>query len=133
LSAYDAPNFEDSYFLEGYGWSHTPEVNTLINGVNEVSGLIVVPTNSERTIVLDRTLPDIVIANAENRIIYTLNIQKQSGIDQLPCRIEITIPNDTVIDTTNSNLPFIEQGGKWVWEGMISNSLTEIQLTFINK
>jgi hypothetical protein len=133
LSAYDAPNFEDSYFLEGYGWSHTPEVNTLINGVNEVSGLIVVPTNSERTIVLDRTLPDIVIANAENQIIYTLNIQKQSGIDQLPCRIEITIPNDTVIDTTNSNLPFIEQGGKWVWEGMISNSLTEIQLTFINK
>jgi hypothetical protein len=133
LSGYDAPNFDDSYFLGGYGWSHTPASNTLSNGINEVSGLIVVPTNSVRTIILERILPPAVLHTAENQITYTLNIQKQSGIDQLPCRIEITIPAGTVVDTKKSSLPFTEQGGKWVWEGRLANSLTEVQLTISNK
>jgi hypothetical protein len=133
ISGYDAPNFDDSYFLEGFGWSHTPASNTLSNGINEVSGLIVVPTNSERTIILDRILPPTVLHSSENQITYTLNIQKQSGIDQLPCRIEISIPIGTIVDTKYSSLPFIEQDGKWVWEGKLSNSLTEVQLTLSNK
>ncbi len=133
LSGYDAPSFDDSYFLEGYGWSHTPASNTLSNGINEVSGLIVVPTNSERTIILERILPPTVLYTTENQITYTLIIQKQSGIDELPFRMEITIPNGTVIDSKNSSLPFVEQDGKLVWEGKLSNSLTEVQLTISNK
>jgi hypothetical protein len=133
LSTFTAPNFDDSYFLDGYGWNHTPESITHSNGINEVSGLLVVPTNSERTIILNRVLPPTVIDFTENRIVYFLNIQKQPGIDLLPCRIEMTIPNNSVIDSTNSDLPFIEQGGKWIWEGKISDSLTEIQLIIINK
>ncbi len=133
LSDYDAPSFDDSYFLDGYEWSHTPASNTFNNGINEVSGLIVVPTNSERTIILDRILPLTVLHTTENQITYTLNIQKQSGIDNLPFRIEITIPNNTIIDTATSSPPFIEQGDKWVWEGKLSNSLTEVQLTISNK
>jgi hypothetical protein len=131
LSNFVVPNFDDSYFLEGYGWSHTPESNNIGNGINEVSGLIVVPANSEGTIILDRVLPITVISEVNNRITYTLNIQKQSGIDQLPFRIEITVAPNAIIETTKSDLPLYEEDGKWVWDSSLSNTLTEFQVTFI--
>lgn len=126
------PSFNDSYFMDGFGWSHTPESNTLNNSINEVAGFMVVPTNSQRTIFLERTLPSSVLSSADNRITYRLNIQKQSGIDQLPFKIEIIIPLDTVLDVTNSDIPIYEKSGKWVWDGNISSSLTEVEVSFQN-
>jgi hypothetical protein len=133
LSNFIVPNFDDSYFQDGYGWSHTPGSNSLSSDINEVSGLIVVPPSSQNTILLGRVLPQSVLINTGNHVIYSLNIQKQPGIDQLPFSIEITIPPDAILDAADSDLQLSNLGGKWVWSGNITNTLTKVHVSFINK
>jgi hypothetical protein len=130
ISNYSVPSFSDSSFLPGYGWSHSPEVKDSSECVNEVAGLVIIPTKSKTSIMLDRILPKTVLEISGDRSTYTLNIQKQPGIDKLPVEIEILPPSGAILDYSDSEIKLTESDGKWIWKGNIVNSLTKVKISY---
>lgn len=130
LSGYDVPEFSDYYFQEGYGWSHLPKISAFNENINEVAGLLILSTASDSSISLERELPPSVLIVSNNKVTYTLNIQKQPGIDKLPFEIKIAIPSGIILDSIDSDIQLTRQNNEWIWQGLLSDTLTEIQVSY---
>jgi hypothetical protein len=81
---------ENSWFTNIDGLATLPEYGKEF-GKTFVAGLIKVPINSSKSIVLEYNLPENFDVNN-----YKLYIQKQPGIKELPIEIKITMPNGKI-------------------------------------
>jgi len=98
--------------------------------LNEVSGLLIVPTKTTSTVILDRGLPASVVMKQLNGYVYSLDIRKQPGISQLPFRLIVILPKGASIDPAGTNASLTNNGEGWVWEKSIVDTSTNIQISF---
>jgi hypothetical protein len=105
--------------LDKQAWDGPLDVTAGEWGTQAIGGLIVLPTNQTRDIVLQYDLlPGVVQAN-QNELVYTLHIQKQPGLVKLPLTLQVISPENYVL----SNPPTGWQSGvdshTWTWIGTL--------------
>ncbi len=100
------------------------------DGLNEVSGLLIVPTKTTSTLVLERELPASVIEQQPNGFVYQLDIRKQPGISQLPFLLKVLLPEGASVATAETNIPMSKDGDGWVWKNSIVETSTSILVSF---
>jgi hypothetical protein len=108
LNGITNPGIVEQYLGEG---------NTRVFG-----GLLVLPTNESKTFALQMQLPSSVIEKFEDgSFTYSLKVQKQSGLNNLPMHISIRIPNGFHLKLQNLSIKY-EQDQTYSWSGEITNT-----------
>jgi hypothetical protein len=130
MSGFNVPELDDALFYSGKAWSPNPGEDDTNPLVDEVNGLVIVPTDSQISFTLDRTLPGSVIENQGEKLHYSLTLQKQPGIDSLPVEISIIPPQGREFYSESEKFQFTKSTASWIWKGEIVNSLSSIEVSF---
>jgi hypothetical protein len=114
--------------LNGLGWSGQVERLTGEAGTQVLAGLLMLPPAQSSQIVVSYNLPtSIVQLVGTNLHEYTLRVQLQPGLEGLPFRLEITLPNNTSpLDLSEGWKALTTQ--TWVWQGLL-DKLTVLNLS----
>ena len=127
---YSIPAFDDKAFIYTDPWTHALDFEAGPNGITVAGGLLILPPESSSIIEINRQLPTNIINYDDGTYTYKLNIQKQSGIVDLPVKITIVLPANFSIIEEATNIKLIKNGGKWEWEGILDEFIKQITITF---
>jgi hypothetical protein len=130
ISSYNLPDFSDALFTFSSPWNHTLDTDTREDGILEAGGLLVMPPETTSVVNINRYLPASVISRNNQSYTYHLTIQKQVGINELPIKLSLTLPNGATIQSTSSNIELIYKDDTWYWQGNLHDNSTEISITF---
>ncbi len=115
--------------LNGVGWPAE-----VASGVGEgdsqvYSGLLMLPIGHSTQVSLEYELPgNVVLPSEVNRWEYSLKLDKQPGLEQLPVNITVKLPNNH--EVLNPGTGWVQQAGNsWTWQGSIVAN-TELNLVF---
>ncbi len=123
LTGSDIPIVPASWFYDGVGWPQDVDIAPGENGATMMSGLVVVPQNDSRQIVMEVDLPTVVVdTDFENQPVYTLRVQKQAGIESLPIEIEIIVPVGYIPTFNGQGWENLDQI-TYQWNGEITRSM----------
>jgi hypothetical protein len=115
--------------LNPLGWSGEVETSNGEMGTQVWAGLLVLPRGETRDFKLEIELsPDVIKRDEAGLLHYQLCVQKQPGLEFLPFKLEITLPDGYVpvvddADWQKSDL------NSWIWEENLIKR-TEIDLVF---
>jgi hypothetical protein len=115
--------------LNGEGWSG--QVESLAGEANTqvFAGMLVLPLAAATQVDIAYQLPISVLENTGTGWAeYSLQVQVQPGLEGLPFRLEISLPDSAHITSSSDGLS-ASSVGRWVWEGVIHQS-TEFNITF---
>jgi hypothetical protein len=119
------------WFFDGIGWQNGVEVFPGENGTTVIGGLLVVPQEDTREVVLEiDLLPGVVQQDGEGTLVYTLRVQKQAGIQSLPFEIEISAPNGYATEFNMAGWESDIEHNHYSWRGEIAETL-DVKVTFI--
>jgi hypothetical protein len=115
--------------LNGQGWSGHVETMAGEANTQVFAGLLMLPVAKSSQIGISYSLPSgVVQPEGTNLQEYNLQVQVQPGLEGLPFRLEISLPN-------NASPMNPGEGWKplnprtWVWQGILDRS-TELSLSF---
>ena len=114
--------------LNGMGWSGQVESMAGEANTQVFAGLLMLPLSQSSRIAISYTLPSGIIREVgAHHYEYSLSIQVQPGLDGLPFRLEIKLPNNT--SPLNPGEGWQSLGAhSWVWQGSLDKS-TELSLS----
>ncbi len=114
--------------LNGVGWSGRVESFAGEAGTQVWAGLLMLPIAQTSQIEIMYSLPSSILqTKGENLIEYTLRVQVQPGLEGLPFKLEIMLPNNSgIVDPGEGWTQSSEQ--TWTWQGVL-DKITDIKLT----
>ena len=117
--------------ISGKAWNAEVAISAAEAGLNACSGLILVPTASTKTFQLKWLINPAAVRFENARLVYSLRVQKQLGLAELPFTLEITAPAGYVPEL-NEGAPWKNSSGtsEWVVEDVLKGSQDYI-LSFI--
>jgi hypothetical protein len=122
------PPFDDTTFEQGFSWPHDLQTETVTGQVESTGGLLVLPVNSQTTIQLSRAIPTAALRDDGDAILYRLVVQKQAGVDRLPFKFSLVVPEGYRLDPDKASGKFSQQGNRITWQSDLTASITEISL-----
>lgn len=121
------------FLLNGEDWHGEVTTASGENNTQVISGLFVLPTNQHKDIDLEFILPsDVLQPVGFEKLVYTLRVQKQAGVDNLPFDLHIKPPTGYQMVAPDSPWQFDQGADSWIWSGNISQTKT-FNLTFTPK
>jgi len=115
--------------LNGQGWSGQVESIPGEAGTQVFAGLLVLPAAQSSQVSISYSLPNEVLQASDAKDLeYSLTIQVQPGLDQLPFRFEVTPPRNASADDPGET--WIQSADTtWVWEDELNHTV-RLQLIF---
>jgi len=130
VTSFQLPDFDDAAFKYSEPWGHDLDIATRLDTITEAGGLLVLPTDTTNAVIMERALPSSVVTNSGGVFTYTLVIQKQSGISELPITLTLSLPAGAVVQTGDTNIPFTNREGKWEWQGNLTDFVTNLIISY---
>ncbi|HVP22028.1 MAG TPA: DUF4012 domain-containing protein [Anaerolineaceae bacterium] len=106
--------------LSGKDWTGQVESSQAEDNLAVLSGLMVLPPNSQQETQLKVSLPTSILTRDENRgSIFQLQVPKQAGLDQLPLTVKIILPPGVSIQPGYTD--WRKEGDNiWTWSGNLT-------------
>jgi hypothetical protein len=119
------------YFQDGYkSWKNEITTNPGVNGTTEFAGLTVVPQEQKRDVVLETKPPASVVKKLEDgQLLYTLRVQKQPGIDNIPFTIKINAPSGYKMISPSEGWSYDAGQNLYTWKDDLTKT-TDFQIIF---
>ena len=130
-NAFFSPVPKEYFRFDDMEWKNEVETGPGEGGTYVLGGLTVVPQLQVQEIILETSVPASVIKeDSGGGLIYTLRIQKQSGIISLPIEIEVIVPMGFVLTNLPEGWTANYNQKIYSWKGEIKKT-TDFQLEFI--
>jgi hypothetical protein len=122
-----------AYFDDNIGWKKEVENMPGENSTQMMAGLVVVPQQQTKVVTLETRLPGTVLKlEGDDKIVYTLRVQKQAGIVSLPFDIEVSGPRGYKLIASDEQWKFDAGRNIYSWSGKLT-SPQDFRLEFIRE
>ncbi len=113
--------------LNGVEWPAEVAVKAGEGGSQVYSGLLMLPIGLSKQVSLEYELPEsVLISEGSNQWRYSLKLDKQPGLEQLPVDVTVLLPDN--FEISNPGIGWVRQAGNaWSWQGSILSS-TRVEL-----
>jgi len=106
--------------MSGEAWNGQPDTGDGDGGTQYTGGLMVLPTNQSKDVILQFDLPVSVVRSLPHGFTYSLRVQKQSALLQLPFILRISIPATLTLVTQEKEWVQESDGVTWTWSGILT-------------
>lgn len=125
------PEVRSEWLMSGQDTANDIMVYPEGNGVISFEGMMVLPTSQSQDIFLELSLPNSVIDMKNNQIKYNLHVQKQPGLEKLPIKIQIKLPDKYIMANQEQDWKTNSSPNIYIWDGLLYSS-QEFELIFNN-
>jgi len=106
--------------MNGEAWSGKPDTGDGDGGTQYTGGLLVLPTNQSKDVILQFDLPVSAVQSLPHGFTYSLRVQKQSALPQLPFILKISIAANLTLLTQEKEWVQESDGVTWTWSGILT-------------
>ena len=128
LSASQAAAIPADALLTGMAYNGQVDQAAAEGGTTEFAGMMVLPAGQSQTVSLEWLLPRRVLEIESERIVYTLKVQKQPGIDRSALRLVVIAPVGMSLNEIDG-WRMGDTASEWAWTGSLEETL-EFRLVF---
>jgi len=115
------------WLLNRSDWHNDIVRNQVGDVAASFEGLLVLPTGSSQEVLMKFELPISVIRVDKNTIEYSLVVQKQPGVQELPVALQINIPGFSL---SASGKNWLRDENSWRWQGTLIETYNSFELVF---
>ena len=114
--------------LNGIGWSGKVESMPGEASTQVFAGLLMLPLSQSSQITVSYRLPHTIVQPEDPNVYkYSLRVQVQAGLDGLPFKLQIILPDNSVFLNPGEGWQSLDTN-HWVWQGSLDKA-TELSLS----
>jgi hypothetical protein len=106
--------------MDGKSWNGQPDSGDGDRDTQYTGGMMVLPTNQSKDIILHYDLPVSAVRSLPHGFNYSLRVQKQSALQQLPFTLKISVPANLTLVTQDKGWVQLSDGLSWSWNGILT-------------